>query len=118
MQNATLTAVHRAEVEWLVRFPNTIRGSFRAHPQLLNTQHAMIVRIKAQSRVLIGRHAERFHRQMFKREQDLSLVTQEDLDVLPFESNNEIGILKVGMQSLSARDVVGQIKVGIVENHV
>src|SRR5579864_816025 len=58
MNDAPLTAVHRIEVEWPARLLHLLGGGHGAQPQLLDAHHAVIVRVEAQSRMMLGRHVE------------------------------------------------------------
>jgi hypothetical protein len=48
VQDAPLATVHGAEVERHVRLLDAFGGGLRAHAQLLNAQHAMVVGVEAQ----------------------------------------------------------------------
>ncbi len=68
MNDAALPAVHGIELEGNARAFHFFSGSNRAQPQFLNAKRAIILRVKGDARVVLGRHAQRFHGDVFERQ--------------------------------------------------
>ena len=81
MNGAALAAVHRVEAERLTGMFHLFRGGVGAHPQFSDAEHAVIIRIEGETRMVFRRHAERFHGDVFEREQKFRAVHQEQVDI-------------------------------------
>jgi len=110
MENTPLAAVHGAEVEGRMCFLNALRSRHRAHPQFLDAQHTMVVRIEAQQRVLFRSHTQCFDGQLLHCQQQFRLISEQKIHVLAAETHQDIRILEIGMQRFSGRHGVGQRK--------
>ena len=101
VNNAPLPAVHRAEVERLMRFLHAFGGSLRAHAQFLNAQQAMVIRIEADAGVLFRGHSQSFHGELFQGQKKLGFIAQQEVHIGTTEANHQIRILKIGMKVLA-----------------
>ena len=111
VDDAPLAAVHRIEVERPARLLHLFGGGHGAQAQLLNPQHPIIVGVEAQQRMMLGRHAQRFHGQKLQRQQQFRFVGQQQIHVRAGELHQQIGIFQIGMQMLAFQDFVFDIQV-------
>ena len=115
VQNAALAAVQRAEVKRRVRLADAFGGGLSAHPQFFDTQRAPVVGIEANLRMILRRHAERFVRQLFQREQYFPFVRQKQIDIGTRKFHHDIGIFKIGMRRFTFGNDVFHVEVGGVQ---
>jgi len=112
MDDAPLAAVHGAEVERLAGFLDTLGRGEGAHAQLFDAQNAIVVGVKTDARMVFVRHAQRFHGQLFERQQELGFVAEEQVDVGPAEADHDVGILKIGVRRFALADRVSELEPG------
>src|SRR5262249_27422447 len=115
MNDSTLAAVHRAEMERDLRFLHALGCRQGAHPQLFDAQDAVIVGVEADARMLVWRHPQRFHGQLLQREQQLGFVGEKQIDVAAAKTDQQIRVLEIGMRRLAFTDRVIEVKTGKTE---
>ena len=81
VNDAALAARHRAEAEWNAGLLDLLGGRQGAEPQFLHSQHAVVVGIETDERVILGGRAQHFEREVFEREQEDAI--QQALEQLP-----------------------------------
>ena len=118
MNNAPLAAVHRVEVKWPARLLYFFGRGDRAQAQFFNPQHPVIVGIEAQSRMMLGRHAERFHGEKLHRQHQFSFIRQQQIHVRARELHQQVRIFQIRMQMLALENFVFDIEIQMVEYHV
>jgi hypothetical protein len=74
VDHASLTAVHRVEAEGLARVFNFLGGGGSTQAKLRDAQHAVVVRVEGEARVILGRHPKSFHGDLFEGQQELGFV--------------------------------------------
>lgn len=117
VNHAALTAVHRVKSERLARMLHFFGGSGGAQAQLGDAQHAVIVRVEREARMIFGRHAQRFHGDLFQRQQKLGLVREQQIDIGAAELHHNLGILDLRVYGLAFGKLILQIEIRILENH-
>ena len=115
MQNAALAAVHRREQEGLATLLHPLRGGGGAHAQLLNPQTAIVVRVEADQRVILGRHAQHLHGEMLQSQQQLGFVLQQHFGVITDEVDHQFRILEVLDALIRVRKVGVEVEAHIVD---
>ncbi len=118
VQNAPFTAVHGAEVERHARFLDAFRCGLRAHAQLLNPQHTMIVGIETQERMLLWSHAQRLGSQLLNRQQKFRLVGKQQFYILTSEAYQNVWVLEVWMHGFAGAHGIGQRKASPLDEQI
>jgi hypothetical protein len=116
VKDPALAAGHRAEVERRMRLLDTFRGRERAQAQLFDAQHSIVIRVEAEQGVILPRHPEHFHGDLFESEQQFRLVRQQEIQIRAGEFDPNIGVLKIGMRRGPVRNLKRQADSGFRKN--
>jgi len=112
VDNAPLAAIHRAEVERNFGFLHPLRRGHRAHPQFFDPEHAVVVGVEAKARVILTRHAQRLHRELFEGEKDFGFVRKQLRNVLAAELDHQLGTLDFRVDGGTFHDFPGDVETG------
>ncbi len=118
VDNAAFAAVHGVEAEGLGGTLYFFRGNSGAHAELRDAQHAEVIGIEGEPRMIVIRDPERLHREMLESEQDFSFIDQEEVDVGPFELHDNLGIFNLGVGGIALFDLVFDVEVGVVQDRI
>jgi len=76
--NAPLSAAHWAKEKRHTRLLHLRASRLRGQSQFFNPQQTIIVGIKHNQRMIFMRQAQHFHRQVFQRQKQFTLVLQQE----------------------------------------
>jgi hypothetical protein len=95
VDDAALPAIHWIELKGNLRFADFFCCRSRAHTQFLNAKQAVVIGVETDARVLIARHPQHLHRDLFKRQHRLGFVRQKPIYIATVESDQQIGSLEI-----------------------
>ncbi len=118
VDDAALAAVHGVEAEGLGGALHLLGGGGGAEAEFGDAQHAEIVRVEGEARMIVVGNAERFHGDVLQSEEQLGLVGEEQFDVGAFEFDDDLGVLDLRIAGIAGFDLILDVEVGVVEDHV
>ena len=88
----------------------------RADPKFLDAQHSIVVRVEAQPGVFLGRHAQHFHGELLKSQQELGFVLEQQVDVRTGKLNDDVRVFEVRVALFALRHFELQLETRVFEN--
>jgi hypothetical protein len=116
MENSPLAAGHRAKPERLAGTTDLVGSRGRAQAKLLDAEQAIVVGVEPKPGVVFGRIAKDLHRQVFEREEKLSAILEEIVDVGARESDDNVGVLDFSVLTVVVRDFELQVEPRFFQN--
>ncbi len=118
MDNTALSAAHRVEEKGLAALFHLGCRSLRCQPQFFDALQAEVLGIKHDQRMVFVRQTQHFHRQVFKRKQQLRLVLQQQIRFGAAEFHNDVGIFNLGVGRSTFHKFVIDIDIDSVQQDV
>lgn len=87
--------------------------SQRTHAKFFHAQESIIIRIERDQRVVLCRHMQCLHREVFQSEQELGTIGQQELHIGAGKVNGDFGILYFGMRIFRGTELVRELKSGV-----
>jgi hypothetical protein len=116
MENSPLAAGHRAEPKGLAGTTDLVGGGGGAQAKLFNAEEAIVVRVEPKPGVVFGRNAKDLHRQVFERKEKLGAIREEIVDVGAGESDDNVGVLDLGVLTVVVGDFELQVETRFLQN--
>ena len=115
VHDPALPAGHRIEAEGHAGAPDLFGRRGGAQAQLFDAQHAIVVGVEAQPRMVLRGHAQHLHGEVLERQQQLGAVGQQQIHVRAGELDHDFGVLELGVGVLRVDDLELHTEAGTLE---
>lgn len=118
VDDAPLTAAHRAEEERHPAFLYFVRCGLSRQPQFFNSQETEVACIKDDQRMVFVRQSQHFHGQMLKSQQKFGFVLQKQFRFRAAELHHDIWIFDFRVGGCTFRKLIVDVDINGVQKDV